>query len=90
MKILNQMLMGLVKIYRGQNTKSTPYQKAFSWTTSKEKAKFFATRFDPDDGKLYEAMIKYENILTYIDQRGESEVIVDPDCLIDVKKIRLR
>jgi len=90
MKILNQMLMGLVKIYRGQNTKSTPYQKAFSWTIDKEKAKFFATRFDKYKGELYEAMIKIEDVLAYIDQRGESEVIVDPDCLIDVKKIRLR
>jgi len=89
-KILKVDSSGLVKIYRGQNTESTPYQKAFSWTTSKEKAKFFATRFDSDNGKLYEAIIKCEDILAYIDQRGESEVIVDPNCLIDVKKIRLR
>jgi len=89
-KILKVDSSGLVKIYRGQNTKSTPYQKAFSWTINKEKAKFFATRFDPDNGKLYVAMVKIENILAYIDRRGESEVIVDPDCLIDVKEIRLR
>lgn len=81
---------GLVKIYRGQNTKSTPYKKAFSWTIDKEKAIFFATRFDVDNGKLYEAMVKYEDILAYIDRRGESEVIVNSDCLIDVKNIRLR
>jgi len=89
-EILKIDVNGLVKIYRGQNTKSTPYQKAFSWTTNKEKAIFFATRFDKYGGKLYEAMIKCEDILAYINRRGESEVIVDPDCLIDVKKIRLR
>ena len=80
---------GLVKIYRGQNTKSTHYKKAFSWTIDKEKAIFFATRFDEYGGELYEAMVKFEDILAYIDRRGESEVIIDPVCLIDVKKIRL-
>jgi len=81
---------GLVKIYRGQNTKSTPYQKAFSWTIDKEKAIFFATRFDKYRGELYEAMVKIEDILAYIDKRGESEIIIDPDCLIDVKEIRFK
>jgi len=89
-KILKVDSSGLVKIYRGQNTESTPYKKAFSWTIDINAAKFFATRFDPDNGKLYEAMIKIEDVLAYIDKRGESEVIVDPDCLINVKKIRLR
>ena len=81
---------GLVKIYRGQNTKSTPYQKAFSWTIDKEKAIFFATRFDKYGGELYEAMVKFEDILAYIDRRGESEVIINPDCLIDVKRVNSR
>ena len=79
---------GLIRIYRGQNTKSTPYKEAFSWTTNKDTAIFFATRFDKYSGKLYEAIVKSEDILAYIDRRGESEVIVNPDCLIGVKKIK--
>ena len=79
----------LVKIYRGQNTESTPYQKAFSWTIDFNTAIFFATRFDSKNAKVYEAMVKFDDILAYIDRRGESEVIIDPDCLINPKKMVL-
>ena len=79
---------GNVKIYRGNASKSTPIDKAFSWTTNLDTAIFFATRFNTK-GTVYGAKVKKEDILGYIEERGEFEIIVNPDCILNPNAIKL-
>ncbi len=72
-----------ITIYRGFF--SNEYYKALSWTLDFEKAKFFATRFS-DEGSIYQANIKKENIYAYFDCRNEKEVIVDYNKLYNITK----
>ena len=73
---------GFITIYRGECTKSTPVQKALSWTLDKEKAVWFAKRFlclasDIEKiGYVYTAKVNLKNIIGYYDGRKESEVVV--------------
>ncbi len=57
-----------------------------SWTLDREKAEWFATRFT-EDGVVYSAKVKSNDILYYISDRGEKEVIVDPKRLMQVERI---
>lgn len=77
-------LSGIVTIYRGVG--SEEYRDGISWTLDKNKAKWFATRFT-QEGVVYSATVKSENILYYITDRNEEEIIVDPKKLIHVEKI---
>lgn len=77
-------LSGIVTIYRGVSSKK--YRDGLSWTLDKDKAEWFATRFT-QEGVVYSATVKSENILYYITDRGEEEIIVDPKKLIHVEKI---
>ena len=79
----NKGSSNLIKIYRGMDTKSTPLNKAMSWTTQKRIAKFFASRFT-NQGKIYQGYIN-ECDAIHIDDLAEYEVI----CLYeDIKDIR--
>jgi hypothetical protein len=62
-----------VTIYRGVGSKST--QDGMSWTLSKKTAKFFADRFG-QKGKVMEKTVKASDVLDYLDNRGESEVLI--------------
>lgn len=77
----------IVTIYRGEASKSNTYDKAYSWTTDIKIAEFFANRFNTNDKRIYEAKIKREDIIDYIENRNESEVILIPDNLINVKRL---
>lgn len=63
----------LVRIYRGQSEHNTPLKKAYSWTTSKKIAKFFANRFETQ-GTIYRGYIK-ECDIVHRDRDGEFEVL---------------
>ena len=52
-----------------------------SWTLDEEKAKWFATRFDSDMQVVYSTTIQKLDILAYFTERGENEIVVDPDTL---------
>lgn len=67
-----------IVIYRGEGDKSTPYKKAMSWTTSLKTACFFAIRYTKEEARVIQAEIKVNDILDYIDDRGEYEVLVRP------------
>ncbi|WAB25132.1 mRNA catabolic process [Lysinibacillus phage vB_LfM_LysYB1] len=73
-----------VTVYRGTQSKSSPLDKAYSWTLDKEKAQFFASRF-ADYGKLHEAEVYVDKIITYLDARGEKEVLILPEHIRDVR-----
>ena len=74
----------IVTIYRGVG--SEEYRDGISWTLDREKAEWFATRFT-EDGVVYSAKVKSNDILYYISDRGEKEVIVDPKKLIQIERI---
>lgn len=74
-----------VTIYRGGNTESQPYNKAFSWSLDINIANFFASRLGNEGGYIATAKVKKSNIIEYIAGRGEEEVIVLPDDLYDVE-----
>lgn len=77
-------LSGVVEIYRGVGNELG--RNGISWTLSEEKAKWFATRFT-DNGIVYSAKVKSKDILYYISERGEKEIIVDPKKLMQVERI---
>jgi hypothetical protein len=81
---------GFVTIYRGQQKESTPIEKAYSWTLDDSVAHWFAKRFSSlhDGGSVvYRAKVKPEDIIAYIDNRNEKEVLVFFETLRDVMVI---
>ena len=63
-------------LYRGVEFDGKP--DGLSWTTSLEKAKWFSKRFKSGNSKVYKLTIKNSNnLLAYLDNRNEQEVIVD-------------
>lgn len=83
LKVL-QSLEDKVTIYRGV----TPYNKnnikALSWTLDFDTARWFANRFR-SKGKVYSATIDKSHIYAYFNGKNESEVIVDPKFIEDIK-----
>jgi len=65
-----------VTVYRGVTTYNQKVVRALSWTLNIEVAKKFAERYWEENGTIYQAEIKKENILAYFE--GEEEVIVIP------------
>lgn len=76
---------GLLKIYRGQEKENGTF---LSWTTDREKAKWFATRFS-GKGYILETDIPLDKIWFTIDKRGENEVVIKPDVEISYIKKRV-
>lgn len=75
----------MVTIYRGEGRKSALLHEAWSWTLSFDVAKFFATRFEPD-GIVYETKVSMNDIIDYIAERGEYEVLIPPKTIKLYKK----
>lgn len=69
-----------IVIYRGT---SRDVLGGYSWTTSVETAKFFANRYGYK-GKIYKGTVRRGDILDYLAERGESEVLVNPKDISDV------
>ena len=59
--------------------------KALSWTLNRETAEWFAHRFG-EDGTVYEAQINKKHICALFTGRNESEVIVNPNYLEDIRE----
>jgi len=70
-------------VYRG--CKNLRQAKSISWTTDKNTAEFFANRFTK--GKVYQATISKDNIIAYINDRNEHEIILDYRYLQDIIEI---
>ena len=73
-------------VYRGVTSYNADNVKALSWTLNKEKAEWFAHRFN-DDGAVYEAQIDKKHIFAIFNGRNESEVILDPQYLTDITEV---
>lgn len=73
-------------VYRGECSKSTPYDKAYSWTLDYNVAIRFANRFG-EEGNVYQAFVKKEDILCYLSDRNEKEVLILPGRVYDVDEV---
>lgn len=80
---------GYVTLFRGQNTLSTPLNETYSWTTNAAIALFFAHRFE-GEGCVYTAKVHKSDIIAYMDDRGESEVLVDPSKVKDIEILKFK
>lgn len=79
-------LPDVVTIYRGEGSKSTPYEKSFSWTTSYKAACFFACRIPSlENSRIITAHINKSDIIEYFPDDEEKEVLVLPAAVKDVK-----
>ena len=65
-----------VIIFRGESSKSTPYNRSWSWTTDINIANFFATRFGNEGSRIVTGKVAKDNIEHYFDD--EKECFVDP------------
>lgn len=66
---------GYIKIFRGVTNYSNNIEKTLSWTINKDKALWFAKRLPAEWRYLYEGKIKLKNIICFINDREEEEVI---------------
>ena len=76
LKIYNNLL-DEIEIYRGVSYKWRENgTKALSWTINRDKAKWFATRYE-FKGLVYTAKVKKEDVFSYFNSRNEDELVVD-------------
>lgn len=66
----------VLTIYRGQTKVGTPVEKAHSWTLDRNIANFFATRRGKDKAEIITATVNKKDVIEYISDRGEKEVLV--------------
>ena len=79
-------LPDVVTIYRGEGSKSTPYEKSFSWTTSYKAACFFACRIPSlENSRIITAHVSKCDIIEYFPNDEEKEVLVPPAAEKDRK-----
>jgi hypothetical protein len=62
--------------------------RALSWTTDYDKARWFACRFHQKAPVVYQAEIRKEGVFAYFEGRGESEVVVNPSKLLNVRRVK--
>lgn len=77
----------VLTIYRGETEQSTPYKQALSWTLDKEKADWFANRFESERPITYKAKVKTDYILAYDNGREEQEILVHSEYLTGVEQV---
>jgi hypothetical protein len=76
-----------VTVYRGATEKSTPLNRTYSWTLKKDVAKYFANRWG-SRGTVYKARVRADNIIAYYDGRNEEEVLVLPEHITALTKVK--
>lgn len=73
----------VVTIYRGCVDFN---QVGYSWTTDREKAKWFAGRsFGSTTRMVLRGIANKSNVLAFLAGRGESEIVIHPEQVIDVE-----
>lgn len=73
-----------ITIYRGEGSQSTDYAQAYSWTTDLNTAYFFAAWKGGESARLISAVVNKADVIEYIEDRNESEIIVFSDRLKNV------
>ena len=69
----------MITVYRGEGSQSTPYTDAYSWTVDINKAYFFASWKGGEKARIITAQVKKEDIIEYLTDRNESEIVVLPE-----------
>ena len=66
-----------ITVYRGVAVNRNP--NGLSWTNDLDKAIWFAERYNSNDnvGYVQKAIVNRNQILAYLDERGEREIVVD-------------
>ena len=77
-------------LYRGEGPKSTPHEKAFSWTTDINCAYKFACRYGEDGAKIITAEANRGDIIEYITTVNEDEIFIDPENVRVVSELQLK
>jgi hypothetical protein len=67
-----------ITVYRGMNRESAKQEYAFSWTLDEATAQFFADRFEKGKGKIITRDVDLSEIIDYLEDRGEAEIIILP------------
>lgn len=70
-------------VYRGLMRNAS--YKALSWTLDRNVAKWFSNRFN-NEGKIYKATCKKKDVLAYVPNRNEKEIVVDWRKLINIQE----
>lgn len=78
----NPKAKGETVIYRGENAQSQSYLFTYSWTTSREKAEWFANCFE--QGRVLQAKVPNNRIIYTYKDDDEHEVLVHSDDLLEV------
>jgi len=73
-----------ITIYRGIKVPEPNDPHGMSWTIDRDKAIWFANRLG-GNGVLFTATIEKSKVLAHILRRGESEIVVHPDEIIDAR-----
>ena len=77
-------LPDVVTIYRGEGSKSTPYEKSFSWTTSYKAACFFACRIPSlENSRIITAHVSKCDSIEYFTNNEGKEVLVPSAAVKD-------
>lgn len=80
----------IISIYRGEAEGSTPYHRAFSWSTDINAAFFFACRHgDKDHARIIRAKVRKKDIMAAILDNNEKEVIVLPGMPFEIIREQL-
>ena len=80
----------IISIYRGEAEGSTPYHRAFNWSTDINAAFFFACRHgDKDHARVIRAKVRKKDIMAAILDSNEKEVIVLPGIPFEISQERL-
>ena len=79
-----EALPDLVTVYRGGNTRSTPYTQAWSWSPDINVAYFFAVRRGDGPGYVVKGTVHKEDIVeAFLEDTPEPEIIVRPKDVKD-------
>lgn len=80
-------LEDVLTVYRGNRVTESEHEQDgwFSWTLDRQKAHWFAVRFNPV-GIIVTATVKKADVLAYYTERGESEIVCLPESVV-VQKI---
>lgn len=69
----------VITIFRGENSASTSYTEAFSWTTDINTANFFACKNGIGPARIVKGEVSKKDVIEYFERNGEKEIITFPD-----------
>ncbi|MES5837445.1 hypothetical protein [Bacillus cereus group sp. MG11] len=71
-----------ITVYRGEGTYSISHESAMSWTTDINVARRFAVK-----GSVYKGEVLKGNVIDYIEDRNESEILVYPSNVMNITEV---